>query len=104
MALDPEETEHVREWIRRHHGGPLTCLVCAAATWDSWEIDLFRPLEFDDRVASHLLPFVNRYAPIVEIRCRTCGYLLTIDAMTIGVRGPSHLYPKESAPPAADAQ
>ena len=73
-----EVQEKVSAWLEKHWQGPHACPICQCGEWAiSTDIHIWKS------TLSPLLTYNN--IPVVIVVCVACGYVLTFNALIMGI-------------------
>jgi hypothetical protein len=89
MSDDLTHGQKIGIWVLKHYGAYPDCPICNALPEHlkvtSWESRIYTPIIADTSSPSG----IRMRDPIVELRCSDCGFLMNLDAKTIGLVDPA---------------
>jgi hypothetical protein len=91
MALDTAQQQLFKQWLADKHVH-TTCPACGAST--QWEADAIITAPRMEADGTHI---DDRLAPMIQVRCQHCAYILLFAGIPIGIhprarasRSPQH--------------
>jgi ribosomal protein S27E len=79
MSLSEPQRQHLQDWMRSK--AIVQCPACGDARWQFSEASYVRALLEQGE------PDLAEDRGVVRISCGTCGYVMLLDAETVGLRG-----------------
>ena len=79
MPLNPSQQQTLGDWMRSK--GIMQCPACGEDKWQFAEAAYIRALLEADDVD------LTEGRGVVKISCGNCGYVMLLDAETVGIRG-----------------
>jgi hypothetical protein len=78
MSLSEPQRQHLQDWMRSK--AIVQCPACGDARWQFSEASYVRALLEQGE------PDLAEDRGVVRISCGTCGYVMLLDAETVGIR------------------